>query len=119
MNSYTWVHQCRLTSKDLYQFCADTGCSLEDLPGVMIGIDGERESGNSVLSAQLDGDDDLNSYPLSLGALASLQQSSTSHCAPCGGFLADWLASVPDSQSSKADLESKGPWLWLGHLHVG
>ena len=40
-NALQWIptheHQCWLTSKDLYiyQFCVDTECSLEDLPGVM------------------------------------------------------------------------------------
>ena len=35
MESCTWVCQCWLTNKESYQFCADTGCSLEDLPGAM------------------------------------------------------------------------------------
>ena len=32
------------TSKDLPQFCADSGGSLEDLPGVMYDKDRDRES---------------------------------------------------------------------------
>ena len=43
MNSYTWTHQCLLTSKDLHHLCADTGCSLENVPGVMDERDGWRE----------------------------------------------------------------------------
>ena len=43
-----------LTSKESHTLAP---CSLEDLPGVlMIGMDDERESGNSVLSARLDDD---------------------------------------------------------------
>ena len=37
----------------LPQLCLDTGCNLEDLPG----MDGEKETGNSGLSQQLDDDD--------------------------------------------------------------
>ena len=36
------------TKMYLQQLCTDTGCSLENLPGVM-----ERESGKSMLAAQL------------------------------------------------------------------
>ena len=41
------------------QFCADTGCNLEDLLGAIDGWDGwaDRELGKSVLSARLDDDD--------------------------------------------------------------
>ena len=37
MDSYTWICQCWLTSKNffLHQFCVDVGCCLEDLPGAM------------------------------------------------------------------------------------
>ena len=42
----------------IHQLCVDTGWNLEDLPGMMgdrnglaIGMDGKRESGNSLLSA--------------------------------------------------------------------
>ena len=37
----------------MQQLCADTGCSLEDLPGVM---DGERGSGKSMLAVRHDDD---------------------------------------------------------------
>ena len=43
----------------LYQFCTDTECSLEDLGDWwMIETDGEGESGKSMLSGQLNEDDD-------------------------------------------------------------
>ena len=35
MDFYTWMCQCWPTRKDLHQLCADTRCSLEDLPGVI------------------------------------------------------------------------------------
>ena len=37
MDSYIWVRQGCLTSKNLHQLCVDTGCSLEDLPGFYAG----------------------------------------------------------------------------------
>ena len=41
-----------------YHLCADTGCRLEDLLKVMVDRDRWlRKSGNSVLSAQVDDDD--------------------------------------------------------------
>ena len=47
----------------LHQLCADTGCSLEELPGRwMIGTDRKRESGKSLLSAQLEDADDIYIY---------------------------------------------------------
>ena len=47
--------------KGLYQFCVDTGCSLQDLPEANDDRDGwwEGESGNSVLSARLDDDNNF------------------------------------------------------------
>ena len=58
---------CRPARTYFYQFCVDTGCSLEDLPRVMDDRDGwkergrererERESGKPVLSARFDGND--------------------------------------------------------------
>ena len=41
----------------LHQLCADTGCRLEDPPGVINDRDEWRESGKSVLSARLDDPD--------------------------------------------------------------
>ena len=40
----------------MYRFCADSGCSLEDLPGTLNDMDGwwERASGKSMLSVWLD-----------------------------------------------------------------
>ena len=62
---YIWTYHCWLTSKDLHQLCANTECSLENLPGTTDDRDRcrerererERESRDSVLSA-LDNDDD-------------------------------------------------------------
>ena len=58
MNPYTLTRQCWLTSKNLQQLYADTGCSLEDLTEEMDDRDGwrERESGKSMLSVQLEDD---------------------------------------------------------------
>ena len=44
----------------LRQFCADTGCSLEDLPGAMYDKDGCRKRAKSAFSNRLydDGNDD-------------------------------------------------------------
>ena len=42
----------------IQQLCADTGCSLEDLPGAMNDRDGWRESERSVLAVRHDDDDD-------------------------------------------------------------
>ena len=44
----------------IHELCADSGCSLEDLPGVMDDRNGlgERKPGKSVLLARLDDDDD-------------------------------------------------------------
>ena len=48
INSYTWTCQCWLTSKDIsFMWTQDTTCQER-------GMDGERESGSSVMSAQLD-----------------------------------------------------------------
>ena len=48
-------YQCWPGSKNLQQACADTGCSLKDLPAAIDNKDGlknkERESGKSVLGA--------------------------------------------------------------------
>ena len=62
--TYPWTRQCWLTSKNLYQLDAGTGCRLEDMPRAMDDRGGERdkererekkrESGKSVPSAQLD-----------------------------------------------------------------
>ena len=54
MDPFTWPWQCWLTSKNLQQFCVDTGCNLEDLLGVLDDRDGWKESGKSVLTARLD-----------------------------------------------------------------
>ena len=43
MQCSTRIHQYYLTIKELHQLLADTGCSLEDLPGAMIDMDRERE----------------------------------------------------------------------------
>ena len=53
---------CLPISKDIDQLCADTRCSLEDLPGMIDDWDGwqERELRKSVLSGQLDDDDEDN-----------------------------------------------------------
>ena len=40
--------------------CADTGCSLEDLPGTFGDWDDKREPENTALSAQFDDDNDGN-----------------------------------------------------------
>ena len=51
----------------IHQFCAETGCHLEDLPGAMYDRDGwqererERERENSVLYVRLYGDDEVTS----------------------------------------------------------
>ena len=37
---YTWSRQCWPEGKNLHRFRADTGCSLEDLPGTMDDRDG-------------------------------------------------------------------------------
>ena len=52
----------RPTRTYIHQLCTDTGCSREDQPGrETMGMDGKRESGNSVLLARLeDDDDDIN-----------------------------------------------------------
>ena len=58
-----WKYGCTsvglLAKTYIYQLCAETGCNLHDLPGVMDDKDGwqKRESKNSILSAQLDDDD--------------------------------------------------------------
>ena len=59
MDSCTWMCQCCPTSNKLHQFCMDTGCCQEDPPKAMDDRDGycEKESGNSILSMQLDNDD--------------------------------------------------------------
>ena len=41
--SYTSTCQCWLTSKDLNQLCVNTGCTLENLPGVMDDREGWQE----------------------------------------------------------------------------
>ena len=44
---------------DQQELCADTGCSLADLPGVMDDKDGwKKKVEESMLSARLDDDDD-------------------------------------------------------------
>ena len=43
MDSYTWMCQCWLISKDLHQLGVDIVCSLEDLLRKMYDRDGERE----------------------------------------------------------------------------
>ena len=43
MDSNTWTHQCRTTSMEIHQLCADTRCSLEHLPGVIDDRDREQE----------------------------------------------------------------------------
>ena len=43
-----------LANQQKLTFCVDTGCNLEDLP---IGMDGKRESKDSMLLAPLDDDD--------------------------------------------------------------
>ena len=60
-DTHIWTRQSWLTSKNLHQFRADTGCCLEDLwERWMIGTDGERERerereyGKSVVSDWLD-----------------------------------------------------------------
>ena len=57
---WTPTHGCTsigwLARTYLHQLCVDTGCSLEDLPGVMDDRDGWRESGKSILLAWLDDD---------------------------------------------------------------
>ena len=61
---WTSTHGCasvgQLARTYLNQLCADTGSSLENLPGAMNDGDRwrERESGKSVLTVQLDDDDD-------------------------------------------------------------
>ena len=52
-NILLWTHRCWPTSKILCQLCADTECSLENLPRAMDDRDSKRESGKSMLSAQL------------------------------------------------------------------
>ena len=54
MNSYSWTHQCLLTSKDLYY-----EYGLKDLLGAMVDKDRWRETVNSVLLTH-DDDDDNN-----------------------------------------------------------
>ena len=39
MDPNTRTHQCQLTSKNLHQLCADTGCSLEDQLVAMVDRD--------------------------------------------------------------------------------
>ena len=43
MDTYAWLCQCWLTSKNLHQLCIDTGCSLEDLPEAIDDRDEWRE----------------------------------------------------------------------------
>ena len=54
-------HECASVGRPvrtyLQQLCADTGCSLEDLPGMMEEREKEREFGKSMLATQLDNDD--------------------------------------------------------------
>ena len=47
----------RPTSTYLQQLCVDSGCSLEDLPGMMDDWDIWKESGKSVLATKFDEDD--------------------------------------------------------------
>ena len=49
LDSYTWIHLCWLTSKDLHQLCMDTGYCLEDLPSMMANRDGWWESYDKIL----------------------------------------------------------------------
>ena len=57
--SYGWAKAGRPDRTYIQQLCADTGCSLEDLPGVMDDRDRlERGSGRSVLATPHDDDDD-------------------------------------------------------------
>ena len=62
--SYGPLHIPVSTNQQGFKFCADTGCSLEDLPGVRDDKDRwwERESRNSVLSIWLDADDNIYSF---------------------------------------------------------
>ena len=48
----------------LQQVCADTGCSLADLPETMDDRDEWREErqGKSLLASELDDDDDIHTY---------------------------------------------------------
>ena len=65
MDSLTHWHASdgRRAKTYIYQFWADTGCSVEDMPGMM--NDWDRwwgRSGNAVLSVQIDDDDDDDIY---------------------------------------------------------
>ena len=55
MDSYIWIHQ----KGQIHQLCADTGCCLEYLPGVIDDRNrrGEKESSKHVLLAHLDNKD--------------------------------------------------------------
>ena len=55
MESWTLRCQCWPTSKNLHQFYEDTVCTQE---WRMEGMGGDWESGRSLLSAQIDTDDD-------------------------------------------------------------
>ena len=62
MDLYFWTRQCWLTGKKLRIIVlSDTGCTLDDLPGVMVERDTEkereREREGSMLAARLDDDD--------------------------------------------------------------
>ena len=48
----------RLGKTYINQLFVDTGCNLVDLPGTMRKTDDEKESGNSLLSAPFDDDDE-------------------------------------------------------------
>ena len=42
--SYTWIHQCWPTSRDLHQFSTNSRCHLKDLPRMITDKDKQRES---------------------------------------------------------------------------
>ena len=58
LDSYSWAHYCRLTSKIyIHQLCANTGCHLQDLLRMTNGDDRKRERRRSLLLGLLDDDD--------------------------------------------------------------
>ena len=54
IKNYVWV----LVDQQEHQFYVDTRCNLEDLLRVMDDKDGERESGKSIMSTQLNDEDE-------------------------------------------------------------
>ena len=68
-NVFLWTSTHDQPAKtNIYQLCVDTGYCLENL---LIGMEGERESSESVLFAYQDNDDD-NDFCLTCGVLTKI-----------------------------------------------